>query len=516
MGRSNCFRCGNRTTGAMYCSVCTAGLQAEWKINLDPPVQTQALDTIEHSKLLGTIEDNRGVLTVNTLVHGPGATDNGWRAGDNNSAVFACLMALSMSFIEPPLRVYRRSRDSSDPTPLPNHAIQKLIDDPNPHLDLTEILWWLEWAKHCDGNAYLRKIRSGNERTGNVVELWPLSPTLCEPVTYRGSDDFISAYRYQYAPAKYEDIPVENIVHFRLGIDDRDMRRGLAPLKRLVRLISSDDEASRFANALLTNFGVPGLVVIPSKDNGWIDKEKAEEIKQRASTSFGTDNRGNVAVLSGGADIKQFGFSPHDLNLKELHQIPETRVCAVMRVPPAVAGVSVGLEQTSNYASFREVREMFVEGTLLPEWRMDAAKLTHSLVPDFTNDQTISIQFDTSEVRALQQDMDALYTRLDLAVQHGWLTADEARAEIGKPPLPAPVVPPALSEQPMQDQQAADQQTAAKLVELIAERKARGLDGLPAMFEALISLAEPGLERDLAGYLDSQKRRVQRRLIGGG
>jgi HK97 family phage portal protein len=367
---------------------------------------------------LYAIDDFRAALTVNTLVHGPGASDLGeWRRGDNNSVVFACLMAISTAFVEAPLRVWRRG-PSGQKDPLPDSPLQALIDMPNPFMDIKELLFWVAWSKHSDGNAYIRKVRSGNERTGNLVELWPISPLLCEPWTDPKSRDFITAYKYNYAPGKYEYIPIENMVHLKLGIDDRDHRRGLSSLKRLVRQISSDEEAAKFADALLHNFAVPGLVVLTDKDAD-IDKSQADQIKQQASSSFGNENRGNVAVLSGGSDVKQFGFSPKDLDLKVLHQIPETRICAVMRCPPAVAGVSVGLEQTSNYASFREVREMFVEGTILPEWTMDGWKLTHALRADFTSDKNVVLAFDTTDVRALQEDVNQLVARLNIGVQGG-------------------------------------------------------------------------------------------------
>lgn len=467
--------------------------------DLKTPPAVQALS----QKLYG-IDDIRAVFTTNTmLVHGPGASDQGWRAGDGNSAVFACLMALSMAFIEPHLRVYRRTADD-ELERLLDHPIQALFDDPNPHMDMTEILFWVEWAKHCDGNAYLRKIRAGNDRTGNVIQLAPVSPVLCEPVTYRNSGDFISAYRYTYAPGKHEDIPPENIVHFRLGVDDRDMRRGLAPLKRLTRLIASDDEAAKFANALLTNFAMPGLVVLPAKGTQ-IDRDMALDLKQRIAGTFGNENRGNVGVMSDGADVKQFGFSPKDLDLKALHQIPETRIAAVMRVPPAVAGLTVGLEQTSNYASFREVREMFTEQVLLPEWRMDAAKLSTALVRDFTPDRNIRISFDTGDVRALQDDQDALYERLDTAVNSGWIMKNEARAQVGLPEIPG-----------LDDAPAEQDEPALRVVKMLAEYKARGnLDNLPEVYAAMRELARPAFEAEIVDFLAAQKGRVMRALGSG-
>jgi HK97 family phage portal protein len=465
-------------------------------------LKTPAIDALsrEAEVKLYMIEDQRAALTSRMLVHGPGASDLGWRNGDSNSVVFSCLMALATGYLEPPLRVQRTSRDGSRET-LTDHALQKLLDRPNPFMDAKEVAFWIAWAKHADGNAYLRKVRSGNETTGNVVELWPISPTLCEPVTYRNTNDFISAYRYSYAPGKWEDIPPENIVHIKLGVDDRDMRRGLAPLKRLVRLVASDDEAASFANALLGNYAMPGLVVMPNKDTT-IDAGQAEDLRQRLAAKYGNEGRGNVAVLSNGATVQQFGFSPEQLNLKVLHQIPETRVCAVMRVPPAVVGVSVGLEQTSNYASMREVREMFTEQTLIPGWTLDAAKLSHGLVPDFTPDREISLAHDLTEVRALQEDVNTKIQRMDLGVKSGWILPNEARQEIGLPPLPE-----------LEGALAAQQPTGSKARSLSI--KASDLEEFPDLLQAIADLARPAFEGDLEKYFEKQKRRVKKALVSG-
>src|SRR5215467_3165847 len=294
-----------------------------------------------------TWSDPGALITPPTVItSGPGQwmmAAPGYPNADGNSAVWACLLQLSNAHIEPPLRVWKGDPETTQVPPewLSSSPLQQLLTKPNPSLTNLELWFWTSWAKHTDGNAYLRKIRSGNERTGNVVELWPLSPTKVKPITAANSTNFIDAYRYTYAPSKWEDIPPENIVHFKLGIDDQDMRLGLAPIKRLVREIASDSSATQFTDALLRNFGIPGLVVtIPQ--NAVLGEEQAEQIKQKLETRFGYENRGNVGVLTAGATISQFGFSPDQLNLKELHDVPETRICAVMGVPPVIAGLSAG------------------------------------------------------------------------------------------------------------------------------------------------------------------------------
>lgn len=435
-----------------------------------------------------------------------GSTDFSSR-GDGNSAVFACLMALSLGAIEPPLSVFKADAKGKE-DPLPTHPLQAFLDDPNPLLDMLELRFWTTWAKHLDGNAYLLKVRSGNATSGNPIELWPISPLRMRPWTEKGSPRFIDYYQYDAVEGqKPEQVPLENVIHFRNGIDDRDPRKGLSNIKRLVREVASDAEAMRFADQLLRNFGIPGLVVEVPKDTDMTDDEK-KMLKIRVSEAFGTENRGNVGVLTGGAAMKQFGFNPEQLNLEALHNVPEARVCAVMGVHPAVAMMNVGLAQTANYASLRAVYEAFTERKLVPLWRMDESKWNKWLKPDFTRERTISIKHDLSDVRALQEDADALYARLDTAVKTGWVLPDEARSEVGLPPLPdGSGMLPMPKPVPVQALPPGQPAPANGTKSLPLDTWADDLQSL--VDEAALTFTDD-LERLHAG----QKRRVKRALIG--
>lgn len=369
---------------------------------------------------------------VETLVHGPGAGEDRRTV---NSAVFACLQVIATSYPEPPLTVFRKVEDDQQEK-VPDHPLQDLLEFPTPEgeLSMDELLFWTAWAKHVDGNAYWLKVRSGDAEIGNVVELWPVSPTIIKPVTRRNSNDWISHYDYHYAPGKIAQVPIGNVIHFRLGLDDRDMRKGLAPLKALVRQISTDEEADKFVTALLSNYAVPGLVVTPTGSSN-ISPDDADMMTTKLRRKFGNDNRGNIAVISKESKIEQFGFSPKDLDMTVMHRVPEERISAVMGVPAILAGLGAGLER-STFSNTREMGEMFTERKLVPQWRADAAKLNVALKPDFTDDRNVSIAFDQKRVRALQEDEDAKYERLQKATaQKAWMTRNEARTETGLDPI---------------------------------------------------------------------------------
>lgn len=467
----------------------------DWLTGAD--LRTPAIERL--SQKMYYIDDIRAAM----LIHGPGATDvlNGSRGDPSNSAAFACLTAICTAYSEAMPQVYKAAAPG-DYTPQLDSPLQQLLDIPNPHIDPNTLWWWVQWAKHVDGNAYLRKLRAGDPENGNVVQLWPISPARCVPVTEKNSTDFISYYDYEYAPGKKERIAPRNIIHFRLGLDDNDFRLGLSPLKRAVREVSSDNEATAFADALLKNFAVPGLVVMPDKDSN-LTEETAVLMKERIAATFGSDSRGRVGVLTAGAKMEQFGFSPEQMDLKGLHRLPEERIAAVLRVPPMIAGLGAGLER-STYSNYKEAREMFTEQTILPLYASDSGVLNMQLVPDFRTDRSVFVAFDTSQLRALQEDVDAKFARYDLAVRGRWITPNEARAAIGLPPLPGGDVVAAAPTLPV-----ADGKTRTLSL------KASDLEDFPDLVAAIAQLAAPSFEADLEDYFEKQKRRVKRALVSG-
>jgi hypothetical protein len=132
-------------------------------------------------------------------------------------------------------------------------------------------------------------------------------------------------------------------MHFKTGLDDKDHRLGCAPLKRLAREVSSDDQATRYADRLLANLAINGLSMEFDKEMGPIDRATADEMKARIQSAYSGDNVGAVSVLSPGAKLVQHGFSPEQMDLKVLHRVPEERISAVLRCPAIVAGLGARL-----------------------------------------------------------------------------------------------------------------------------------------------------------------------------
>jgi HK97 family phage portal protein len=470
-------------------------------------------------------------IRMGTLVNGPGATEllgqafGNW-GQDANSAVYACLSYLCTAYPDAPLRVWKDDKDGKAERQA-DHALEALIRRPNPHMSMETIWYWVQWAKHAMGNAYLRKLRAGDKDTGNVVQLWPISPAHIWPITTdadRRRGVFITNYKYEYETGKYEYIPPHNIIHFRLGVDDHDHRLGTSPLKRLVKSIATDDQAEAFCLALLNNYAVPGMVV--STKDADMTAEDAQEIKERITANFGGENRGNVAILNNGATAEQFGYSPDQMDTSGVRRAAEERISACLHVPAFICGLGAGLDH-SIYNNAREAKESFAENTLLPQYAFDAATINLQLLPDFESDPKVYAKFDVSDMRALQEDEDKKYARLDLGVKGKWIKRNEARADVGLPPVEGwdeedekPAPPPTPPQLPMttgpRPGQARIQETpprgkAFSAVDVKANRV--NLDRYPDLFAAMVDLAAPALEHEMEAYFEGQRRRVVSRLL---
>lgn len=442
---------------------------------------------------------------------------SGTTTGTWNSAIFACVKCKAQAFLEAPLRVFRTQGDGTEEW-LDEHPLMELLADPHPSLAQPEFNSWLVFCLDTAGNAYLRKVR---DLGGRVRQLWPLSPTTVTPETSepdRQRGVFISHYVVDDGAGHREELPVDDVVHFRMGVDDADHRLGMSPLRRLLREIASDEEATRFLEDLLKNFAVASLAVtVPPGPQ--LTEEQATAIRDRLRSEYGgtNRNRGHVAVVGNGATMTQIGFSPQQLDLKAAHDHPETRIAAVLGVPAMLVGLNVGLEHTI-YNNMEQAQEHLYEQTIVPLWRQVAATYTKQLLrPDYTSDRHIRMRYDTTDVRALQEDMNEVYARLSVAVEKGWITKDEARAEVGLEPLPDGL---GEAQDPMEllraqaearggppgqgNQQ--DDQPAQKALEQKAAVPAASV--LPDLMKVLEEMGRPLLQADLEAYFEGQSERV--------
>lgn len=306
------------------------------------------------------------------------------------------------------------------------HPLIQLIENPNPFYAGEQLYAGTIYSLSTDGNAYWVKVRSGR---GEVGELWWIPHQLMEPKWTDGSTDFISHYEYCVQGNRVR-LEVSDVVHFRDGVDPQNMRKGLSPLRGLLREIWSDNEAAMFTASLMMNGGVPGLVLSPKNDADSITPEQAEQAREKIDSGYTRERRGKTIVMTGPTDLNQFGFNPQELDMSALRDVSEERVTAALGVPAAVVGFGAGLQQTKVGATMRELRQLAWHNGVIPLQRIVTGQINRALLADF--DDKGKVEYDNSDVEALSEDETKHVERVTKLVTAGIWTRGEGREETGR------------------------------------------------------------------------------------
>lgn len=415
--------------------------------------------------LLGTIvTKSRAVLTsmrhavANSWFYFSAKADFKNARADQSSIVIACVRWIQRAYSEAPLILNEWMPDQQSWRVVVNMVegdILWLLNRPNPYYNGTTLMKAVIADRIFNGTGYIAKVRAD---AGNVVELWWL-PAQC--ITPIGNDKtFIEYYEYRVPGTDMVELRFEDVIRLPDGMDPDNPKLGNAPVKCLLREVFTDDEAASMTSALMKNMGIPGVVISPKQ--GTIPREAGIAIKNDFMAKFTGEKRGEPLVMEGGVEIHSFGFSPDQMNMRELRGIPEERITAVIGVNAAVVGLGAGLATTKVGATLKEYREEAFESTVIPMYREMGDELTAQLLPDFMRTDRWRLVHDLRQVRVLQEDEHKRSQRIVGEVRGGMISIAEGRRDLGRPVLPEHEVylrPRSLSVVPVgtspEDQQAA-------------------------------------------------------------
>jgi HK97 family phage portal protein len=352
------------------------------------------------------------------------------QAGDlwRNSAVAACLRVLRTNFPEPELEVARGPKPEDEA--IEGHGLARLIRRPNGYYSRF-VLWAATiLSLVVDGNAYWLKVRS---RAGKVVQLWWVPHWMIEPRYPADGSVYLTHYVY-LVNGRQIPLRVEDVVHFRQGIDPRNDRLGLSDLKAAVREICGDNEAAGYAAATLRNSGVPTVVITPAEDGGTFAEGQPDDIRSQFRERFTGEGRGEPLVTDS-LKVTKIGFSPKELTLGDLPDRFEDRIASLTGVNPMVAGLTSGASH-KTFANYGEARRALYEDTIVPTQRCVAEELTDQLLPDFPAPDGAIVRWSYRGVLCLRENENDLADRAAMLFEKKLATQNESRLTCGLPATP--------------------------------------------------------------------------------
>lgn len=338
-------------------------------------------------------------------VHWVPGTNTNWSeiVGDiwNVPAVQACLGYLFRNLLQALPRVVVLNNEKEEV--VANHPLPMLLMNPNQEYDYSVMMMGLLLSWECDGNAYLLIERNA---FGVPNELWYVPHHMIKRKRDKTTGKRYCEYRIGGKTFRLE--PDKDILMLQNGVDPNNPLYGLAPLASAARDGYVLQQSSTYAARSMKNGGMVGAVASPANENSTFDPEEFVRIWSSKTTG---DHQGEILAYDVPVNVQFPAFSPQDMAIETVQDRPEANICAIMGIPPQCANLHVG-RLSKTYANSKEAREAGWEEKLLPLMWILGMQIGRSLLPQMSRgSEQERLTFDTSNVRPLQPDLDALHLR---------------------------------------------------------------------------------------------------------
>lgn len=309
---------------------------------------------------------------------------------------------------------------------VPAHPLVTLLNQPNPMTSRGQFWATIVMHRKLAGNAYALKAR--NTLLGNVQELWPLRPDRVRVVT--DAKGHVIAYEYRVGNTAHE-IPAEDVIHFK-ELSPLDDYYGMPPLMPAMGRVQVDAAMRQFLAQFFHNGGTGAGSILTVKQR--MEPAAKEEIRDRFKRVLAGGGFHEMLILDQAeASYEQLGLDRgiRDALPKELDAVNEARIAMVFGIPGSILGLLIGYE-SSSYANKRQDWQVLWDVTMTPLLSDLDDQLNLSLVPEFAGID--EVMFDLSDIRALQEDEDALQERARKNVDAGLWSWEEGRIATGVDP----------------------------------------------------------------------------------
>lgn len=342
-----------------------------------------------------------------------------------NEIMYACIEERCTSLAEPRLVAVRKT--AKGPEQIHDHPVLELFERPNPFTSGETLISTLGMYRDISGNAYLELVRSA---AGKIVELWPLKPDRMYVIPDPDPNVHIRGWEYRIGGER-KFIRASDVVQWR-SRNPLDDWYGMPMFRPAAMRIDTANAMRAFTQAFFNNAGVPaGLLTIEKQ----IGAAEQQMIRDRFRNDFGGRNAHGLMTLTGQGTVTYtpmgLPLGERGLVMPELDEILDAKIAMPSGVPLELIGARLGMIH-GNRSTMKEARAGFMDETMMPIWRDLAAVLTMALQPEYGDFDYL--EFDTSTVKALQEDENAKTERYIKKLHAGGISVQEFRTALGHEP----------------------------------------------------------------------------------
>lgn len=164
-----------------------------------------------------------------------------------------------------------------------------------------------------------------------------------------------------------------------------DRFHGVGPTSAAKLSINYSYAASLFNTSALDNAAEPGLLLVhpssPSPEEVTILREQFDSRHRGAAKAKRT------AILTGGMNVKTAALKMTDMQLAEISEMKDRRICSTFGVPPEI----VGLGTEAQYAQ-GPAQRAFIFNTVMPLGDLISDELTYGILSKFYSDEAKAVK----------------------------------------------------------------------------------------------------------------------------
>jgi HK97 family phage portal protein len=298
----------------------------------------------------------------------------------------------------------------------PEHPLEKLLRNPNPIFDLSDMLELSSQWLDATGNALLLKVRNGFDA---VTELW-LLPALSFTIE-KGADQMPAYYTFYPANTK---IPAEDIIHIKRSDIRTAPFYGHAILSDILDTAKTDAALRFYQQRFFDNDSVP-RAVLKFPQGTILTQEQMDEIRNKWEERYqGAANASKLAIVPDGGELTSISAGQKEIDFARTRQMLRDGIREAFKVPK----VALGDTDDVNYSNAETSYNVFLRDVVDYSLGKFARALTKQLAPEFGE------HFVIEHENIIPEAEEKIQARLKELKQS--LTIDEQRAMLNLPPLP--------------------------------------------------------------------------------
>lgn len=303
--------------------------------------------------------------------------------------------------------------------PIGDHPALDLLKNPNPQQGQDSFFENIFTDFNIFGELAITK-----DRDGAPSELWPVSPMHINIKSGRGG----IPDAYVYKNNNYEKVfPVSKIdnksnLFFHKMYNPTDYWRGQSPLQAAGLSGDIHNKGLEWNWSLLKN-GARASGIL--KFDGTPSGQDLNRLREYFKSAFqGSNNAGEVPILTGGGDFHELGKSPKDMDFLATMKETAKYIASAFGVPLPLID-----NDASTFNNIEQAKERLYTDTVLPMMRKFLSQFGNWLLPYYG--EGLKFDIDMDSIPALEGVRQRRFERMAIAVDKGIISRDEARMENG-------------------------------------------------------------------------------------